>query len=415
MTPLLLLLAQTVTHGPSAGDVTPDRAVIWVRGDRAGEIRVRGKKVRLEASADFTGKVELRSLRPNTRYDYTAGDAAGSFRTAPDPRDPHPVTFAWGGDVAGQNVCRDTSEGVPIFRALHALAPDFFIGLGDMIYGDNTCEAVGRYKNSQIPGGFPAASDLAGYWAHWKYNLADDGLRTFLRRTPYYAIWDDHEVADNFDSSHKLMPAGHAAFLHYNPIVSRELYRSFRWGRHVELFFLDTRHYRVPGRTLLGARQLAWFQSRLARSRATWKVIVSSVPMSIPTGPTAARDSWVGYEDELQSLLRFAESKKILNQIWLTTDVHFAAAFRYPRFRVHEFITGPLNAGLFPTRNLSTTLAPERLFFFGPEKGDRGLSWEQAKPWMNFGVIRIDGAGNLTATVRDVDGKVRYELTLPPG
>jgi alkaline phosphatase D len=42
---------------------------------------------------------------------------------------------------------------------------------------------------------------------------------------------------------------------------------------------------------MLGREQLAWLKSRLAASRATWKLIVSSVPMSIPTGfPPAGRD-----------------------------------------------------------------------------------------------------------------------------
>ena len=64
------------------------------------------------------------------------------------------------------------------------------------------------------------------------------------------------------------------------------LYRSLRWGRHLELFVLDTRSYRDPNsaldsqqqpKTMLGSEQLAWLKDGLASSSATWKVIVSSV------------------------------------------------------------------------------------------------------------------------------------------
>ena len=37
-------------------------------------------------------------------------------------------------------------------------------------------------------------------------------------------------------------------------------------------------------KTMLGAEQLAWLEQALAASDATWKVIVCSVPLSIPTG-----------------------------------------------------------------------------------------------------------------------------------
>ena len=55
------------------------------------------------------------------------------------------------------------------------------------------------------------------------------------------------------------------------------------------------------------------------------------------------------------------------NSVWITTDVHFAESFRYVpfpgdlRFGVHELITGPMNAGIFPTQDFDVTLNPERL------------------------------------------------------
>ena len=92
---------------------------------------------------------------------------------------------------------------------------------------------------------------------------------------------------------------------------------------------------------MLGHEQLEWLKDGLARSDATWKVIVSSVPMSIPTGfpATGGRDGWAnfdqatGFEDELLDILGFMAENGIDEPVWITTDVHFAEAFRYHRSR----------------------------------------------------------------------------------
>ena len=70
---------------------------------------------------------------------------------------------------------------------------------------------------------------------------------------------------------------------------------------------LDTRQYRDANiaddsadrpKTMLGREQLTWLKESLAASDATWKVIVSSVPMSIPTGFPASggRDGWANFD-----------------------------------------------------------------------------------------------------------------------
>ena len=45
------------------------------------------------------------------------------------------------------------------------------------------------------------------------------------------------------------------------------------------------------------------------------------------------------------------DHRRVVNTVWITTDVHFAEAFRYrpfpsnPAFAVYELVTGLLNAG----------------------------------------------------------------------
>jgi hypothetical protein len=100
--------------------------------------------------------------------------------------------------------------------------------------------------------------------------------------------------------------------------------------------------------------------------------------------------------------------------------VHFAEAFRYrpfpehPEFAVHEIVTGPLNAGIFPNRNFDPTLNPEVLFFHGPASPADVTSWDQAKQWFNFGTLVIGADGDLTAEVIDTAGEARFSLTLEP-
>jgi alkaline phosphatase D len=310
-----------------------------------------------------------------------------------------------------------------------------------MIYADNACDPTGRYGNAQVPGGFGAATDLAGFWAHWRYNRADRPLQRLLASASYVGVWDDHEVVNDFGPLSPLMPIGLAAFLDYTPIAvapntPNRLYRSLRWGKHLELFVLDTRQYRDangatddPARpkTMLGLEQLTWLREGLAGSDATWKVIVSSVPMSIPTGFPAAngRDGWAnfdqatGFEQELLGLLRFMADGDIRNVVWITTDVHFAEAFRYrpfadePDFVVHELATGPLNAGIFPIRDVDETLEPEVLKFFGPATAESVTTWTEAKRWFNFGTLEIDRGGALRAEIVDTAGETQFSLALP--
>jgi alkaline phosphatase D len=458
-----------VTHGVAAGDVTATTAVLWARAGREAVLHVRlsgGAHGRVAATAatagrDFTARVQVDGLRPNTSYRYRVwfsrgapgvgrGEtASGSFRTAPADDVAAPIRLAFGGDISGQNVCRDATEGIPIAETVAAWQPDVFVGLGDMIYADNACDPVGRYGNPQVPGGFGPAVDLAGFREHWRYNRADPALQGLLARSSYVGVWDDHEVVNDFGpltdapstppyTGEHLLPLGRQAFLDYTPLVSEtRLYRSLRWGKHLELFVLDTRSYRdansapddgaVP-KTMLGREQLEWLKAGLAASDATWKVIVSSVPMSIPTGfpPTNGRDGWAnfdqatGFERELLEILDFMRARGIDRPVWITTDVHFGEAFRYRPFPddagfvVHELATGPLNAGIFPTRAFDETLSPEVLAFVGPEAATDVVTWEDAKRWFNFGTLEIERSGALTLGIVNTHGERAFSLTLSP-
>ena len=119
-----------VTHGVVVGDVTAHSAVLWARGDREGTLKVHlsgGKhdgvgRLDTHAADDYTGQVVLTGLRPDTTYRYRVGSERGSFRTAPAAGDADAVRLVFGGDVAGQNVCRDAREGFPIMETIRDAA-----------------------------------------------------------------------------------------------------------------------------------------------------------------------------------------------------------------------------------------------------------------------------------------------------
>jgi alkaline phosphatase D len=456
-----------VMHGVVVGDVTDSTALLWARSGEEGTLQVQltggGDVQRTAVSADptrdYTARVPITGLAPDTDYHYRVrfdrGPAAtGVFHTAPAPEHAAPLRLDFGGDVAGQDVCRDSVEGFPILKTVRARRPDVFMGLGDMIYADDVCDPVGRYGNSQLPGVFPKATDLPTFWQHYRYARSEDNLQRVLRSADYVAVWDDHEVINDFGPATDigtvppytpgvhLIPPGLHAFLDYTPVASAEqtagrLYRSLRWGRNAEVFVLDTRQYRDPNfapdsattpKTMLGAEQLAWLKQSLLASDARWKVIVSSVPMSIPTGfpPTNGRDGWAnydqntGYEHELLDILGFMHANRINNSVWITTDVHFAEAFRYtpfaedPDFHVNELVTGPMNAGIFPTTAFDTTLNPERLVLFAPPSIGAVRSWAEAKHWFNFGELDFARGGALTMRIVNTAGSVEFEQTLRP-
>lgn len=337
----------------------------------------------------------------------------------PDSSEP-PVRFAFAGDLAGQNVCRDATRGFPIFSHVRESKPDFFVALGDMIYADHECTDVGRYGNQQLPRAIAQAESGAEFQAHWAYVREDPEFAALLREVPVYAVWDDHEVRNDFgpaSENEDIIATSRSVFAELHGIDPARLYRKRRFGKHLEMFFLDTRSYRDANaaadsasapKTMLGAEQKAWLLEGLSSSEASWKIIVSSVPLSIPTGWPAAngRDGWAnfdqdtGFEQELIAILRTLARNGVRNLVFVSADVHFATAFRYqpfsdlPQFVFHEFVTGPLNAGLFPDKALDPSLGPDRLFFYGPAEGDNISGFDEAQRWFNFGLIRID-AGSL--------------------
>lgn len=445
----------------AAGEVTETGALVWFRASGSGsatvgyaaegqEDVVPAGEVAVGPETDFTGRVPIGGLAPDTPYRYWVhhGDSIveGAFRTAPAPDRAAEVTFAWSADLGGHQLCRREGRGYRVFRAIGEAAPDFFIAAGDLIYADHTCpregyDGPGGWTN--VPGRFrdvtsvdwtdPAAVRTA-IRKHWRYNLEDPHLQRFRASTPWYAQWDDHEAVDDFGASWNAWPEApdrpgyptvvaeaRAALFDYQPLhgadgVPEPIHRSFRWGSEVELFLLDARSYRSrndlpdsPGKTMLGAEQREWLVRGVAESTATWKLVAGEVPLSIPTGDEGARDGWAdagedtGFEHELRAILADLDAADVENLVFVVADAHVARALAYEvdadgdgdALAFHEFVAGPLTARIKELDPLDPTFEPRELFGHGGT--------------FNFGLVRVvpNGASSsLRVQYRDEDGSV---------
>ena len=371
------------------------------------------------------------------------------LKTAPAPQSKATFHFIYGGDLAGQNVCRDAERGFPIFKPMSESGAHLFIALGDIIYADGQCLRKGALGNRQVEGARSAARTLDEFEQRWNYSFGDSNFRMLRSVMAYEPVWDDHEVVNDFgpdraphpdEADSNLFETGRDAFFRFSPFEAplkeaNRIYRKLRWGKHAEVFLLDTRSYRDantasdqanPLKTLLGDAQREWLIKSVQKSDATWKFVVSSVPISIPTGypPENGRDGWAsgdtdqGFENELSIIMKTWASHRVCNVVWLSADVHFATGFHldeYKRrsgFPMYEFISGPLNAGIFPNDNIDPTFAPKRLFMHAP--ADSPKSFDEALRWFNYGDVRIDNAGDLQHRIVNALGDTVTQLSITP-
>jgi len=467
-----------ILYGTASGDVAGNRAIVWSRTDREARMLVdwsttesfqKPRRVAGPATgpeADFTARVELTDLPAGQRIFYrvqfedlsdsrnVSVPAAGSFQSA--PRVPRDLAFAWSADTVGQGWGINVEwGGLRMYETMRRAEPDFFIHCGDTIYADVPIQsevalADGTiWRNTVTPAKEKAAETLADFRGNYLYNLLDDNMRRFNAGIPQFVLWDDHEVHNNWYPSTQrgrtLVSQARRAFLEYNPVraalqSNSPIYRKASYGPQLEVFGLDLRSYRgansdnrQPKRSaataLAGERQLNWLKRALQSSTSTWKVIASDLPIGliVPDGPRAFEafangdGPVLGREHEVADLLRFIRQRNIRNVIWVTGDVHYAAAHHYHPDRAQfkdfnpfwEFVAGPLHAGTFGPSALDNTFGPE-LRFSGVPPGMKPNQPPSAGLQF-FGFVRIAARTNvMTVDLRNLAGQTLYTMDLDP-
>jgi alkaline phosphatase D len=459
-------------YGVAAGEVTPTSALLWTRAPRAGKVTVELASSPFApvgsaraAAADFTIRVAAKGLRPSTVYAYrfrqgSSTSTVGHFRTAPAPKSAAAVRFAVSGD-ADATPGPDGKPAYNLFQVYARMAAeqnDFNINLGDTIYSD-----------SEV-GGAKQALTVQAKWAKYRLGLALPALRAFRASTGSYSQWDDHEFINDFSKAENgaaVYAAGVKAFTDYAPVRTGVdgLYRTFRWGKNVELFFPDERSFRSakasaggactvsgavdlaptapaavrktfallapslalpvpqacidtindPARTMLGQRQLQRFLADVRRSTATFKVIVNEVP--IQQFYALPYDRWEGYAAERAKVIEALRGVK--NVVFLTTDTH-ANLVGDVRLRtlepggpvasgITEIITGPVATNTFAKEidnvlgNPGTGTLIGAIFFKPPPPNGIGMQCVSLDTYSYAQVVAT--SSKLTVTLKDLNGK----------
>ena len=399
---------------PAGENGTPNGEPGTPNGDRSGA----GRNPR-ETPGNGTGTgTEKRGADPIARATPDGVESA-TFRTAPAPDDEAAVSFAWSGDTWGYG--DDPVE--PPFPGLRTIAerePDFFLYHGDTIYADARTPAGKITENTPIDEALEIYRDKYKEMRDPPAEVAErTNLQELLETTSVYTVWDDHEVINNFAGPiEPLMPAGRRAFREYwpldrddgaDPSASNRFYDSFRWGKHVKLFVVDTRQYRDPNvdrdsKTLLGAEQLEWLTEALAESDATWKLLASPAPLGYPSDSWATPADRTGYEAELLEIVEHVRTEPIPNLVVVAGDVHKSVVGAYDpdddgEFEFFEAIAGPLGAPAGEPDDLYPALNPTAFFAKGG--------------YANFATIDVDASGEtLTVGIYDEHGTEQFTKTI---
>lgn len=383
--------------GVASGDPAPDGFVIWTRlavdpvaadglGGMGAPVAVRWDVAadeafhRVVASGEAVADrsdahslhIEIEGLRPDRPYWYrfTAlgqQSPVGRARTAPAPNaDIDRLRLA----VAS---CSNWESGY--FSAYGHMAdetPDLTLFLGDYIYEYTRTGA--QTANVVRPYGLEEATTLAGYRNRYALHRTDPDLQRLHAVAPCLAVWDDHEIQDDYSGVWSKTPgvapkdfllrraAGYKAFYEAMPIrrtrldarLQMPIYRSVRYGRLAEFFMLDGRQYRSrqacsdgpnggkgqvvtdlacpdrmdPARTFLGFEQERWLYDSLARSQARWNILGQDLVMAglrFGNGDAETRywtDTWDGYPVARDRMTEVLATLKPSNPIVLSGDYH---------------------------------------------------------------------------------------------
>ncbi|MFA9564748.1 MAG: alkaline phosphatase [Acidimicrobiales bacterium] len=377
--------------GVASGEPLPDAVVLWTRlapeptevgggmpGDDAVDVGwqvasdERFADVVAEGSAVAEGRyahsvhVDATGLAPATDYFYrfTVADFSspvGLTRTLRD-RGSDPYRFAL-------TTCQDFQWGE--YGAWRSIADrddlDAVVFTGDYIYelppGDLSPDQSGRRVWAT-----PPPSTIDEFRTRYAQTKADASLQAAHHAMPWFVMWDDHEITDNYwrDGVGQIDPIGgdfaarrtaaYQAWWEHQPVRFEppvdgrlDVHRAVQVGDLAQLLLIDTRQHADvppcrdtsvldagegcdqrldPERTLLGAEQETWLLDAVASASTEWNVLVSpsmfaGLDISAEGSDTPAYylEAWDGYPAARQRLadaLRGAEAAPVV----LSGDYH---------------------------------------------------------------------------------------------
>jgi alkaline phosphatase D len=428
-----------LTHGPLVAAVTPSSAKIWVRAVPESSVRIGFRqagfpeqKMRFSpvvTSArrdDFTATVQLQGLEENRTYQYSV--FLDGKNVTPD-LDPVFSTFPVEANLVRIALLADLRLDRPFYReALESLAgdaPDFVIILGDWDHGNPLDLAAMRRMHKTTRS---HETDAGGAF----FDLV-------LCRFPVVHTWDDHDYGDNNSdktfAGRKFALRAHDEYwpTYDRPNPASGIWHCFPFAGLLDVFVLDLRSqrdpdsYNLPGfvddgcpgsnrdalrndpaRSMLDGDasqekkprgQKDWLKTSLGRSRAPWKLVVSSVTWN-PT--TIKDDAWWDFSAEQKELQTFIEKHKVEGVLVVSGDLHTQGAMDDGR-----------NAGLpefsVPAVNLSQNKPTCTLH------GSTGLRYTDCGQWshgLNQDEAAAYGMITLTPDRAWIENKDRFGRTV---
>ncbi len=443
---------QQIIHqatGLKVGEVSPDSAIVWTRLTKeaerradgivrrgepkafpeglrveqlegsapgvAGEVRLRyatdkilrgaveTEWVEVGADSDFAHQFRLGGLSPATRYHYIVetrdgglhAPLRGTFRTAPEPEDHADVTFAI---MTCQKYSQlDHRQGFHIYDSMRRLKPDFYVTAGDIVYYD-----------SDDP---PATTiDLARY--HWQRMYSLPRHRNLLLNVPGYWEKDDHDTLsdDSWPGREvkEMLPFtwadGLRIFRQQVPMADKT-YRTFRWGRSLQIWLMEGRDFRSPNnmpdsaeKSIWGSEQKKWLQQSMLASDADWKLLINPTPIVGPDRTTKSdnlANQAFHYEgDEFRGWVHKHMPERFFN---INGDRHWQYHSVHPESKVQEFSAGPAS----DSHATGSPGLDERYHRFHRVKGG----------FLTVKVSRDAGKSTIRFQHHDVYGKVVYEYS----
>ena len=325
----------------AAGDV---RVQYHVHGTRSEPAVT--EWLHVTAATDFTHTFALRELQAGATYDVlvegritkgsnTCCSITGQFRTAPKASASASASFCV---ITGQDYHRRDNKklGHLIYRQMLKLAPDFLAHTGDTLYYDKAKPFASTVKLARFK---------------WNRFYGLQLPREFHRQVATWFIKDDHDTLkdDCWPGQHY----GDLTFARGLEIYREQLpvgdkpYRRVRWGKHLEVWFLEGREFRSsnrdpdgPDKTILGKTQMKWLKGTLAASDATFKIVVSATPIVGPDRKSKRDNhSNQNYQHEGKQLRAFLASQQ--RTFVICGDRHWQYASKDPATGLREWCCGP--------------------------------------------------------------------------
>ncbi len=302
--------------------------VIWRDSDESEKVML--VKETAITPVEKTLKIKVDGLAPGTWYRYgffakngegfVSKSLTGRFKTAIHPECMETITIT---GTHGTNFKHEYTA----LKVSEKFNADFFVQLGDFSYNDG-CSSTEDFRD------------------YWRRTLSETDYKSFLPTTGQYIVWDDHEITDNGDYEPDLkkdlakVRRGLDVWFEMLPVEKREdvennwgnpsYYRTFKWGKTLEMFMIDCRAERVPDSRsgsdpiYMSKKQMSWFKQALLDSTAHFKVIANSVPIAHYGGlwDFALNDRWEGYKAQRTETLNHIINNNIRNVVWLSGDFH---------------------------------------------------------------------------------------------